>query len=189
MHRFVNLRITKRHYWLIKGIYKITVGGKFYIGKTSNLYRRVNQHEIAINKSLLNYPTAYNNYSHWAKYIYENEGIQKCVVDVIQRCVSDSELHYSEMYYLKELRGHPDCLNLNWGSDIITTFKCIKDNLWDVTWENGFPLFFNPLRPDKKISAFAPLTANGRYSSKKYDELVRDTIAIRNRIKAEEENG
>jgi hypothetical protein len=111
--RKITFEFENIHARAMKGIYKIQLGGKFYIGRAENVYSRVYQHTETINKELMRYPMLKNTqYLKWCQYLLENPSINTLKVVALQRCERDSMLFFAERYYLNQYYGHADCLNL-----------------------------------------------------------------------------
>ena len=152
---------------LMKGIYKITIGNKFYIGQCKRLAVRMYQHERGIAGCLNRYgmPREYEaHYLPWCRYLNDNPQIKFGTVEIIQRCISAWDLYYAESYYLQEIEGHPDCLN--------ATFKPVKsyidDKLWDIEVRDGWLIsYFDPKDHTKKYEMYQRLTESGEIWRKK----------------------
>ena len=81
------------------GIYKITFGHKFYIGKTRLLVQRLISHDKKINQAIKYYPDRVkeidsNMYFNIAKYLIENPKIRVGYVELIQPCATQKEMDY-----------------------------------------------------------------------------------------------
>lgn len=157
--------INQHHLRLIKGIYKITIGGKFYIGSAEKLHMRIYSHETSLNAALRMYPETRPSclmHLHWAQYIYENPKITYATVDVIQRCVTDSHLYYAEQFYMNEYCWHPEYLNKSKTIRRPSCFRGGENKKWDVEIDDtGTPMYFNPDEPYERISGYADLTRRG----------------------------
>lgn len=163
--RKISLKIVNPLCPLAKGVYKITVGGKFYIGAASRLQARIYQHEMGVNRALREYPErhpTYSQYYWWAKYIHENEGIAVCSVDLLQRCVDDFALYNAEIRYVKEYNRHPDSLNRAPTVRRPHCFRGGKNEMWDVVKHFGMWHYYNPEEPTIKTNAITPLTRHGK---------------------------
>lgn len=90
--------VTYKNCWKVSGIYKITniVNNKFYIGSTTNLYRRICEHRLALSKnkhSNQHLQNAYNKY-----------GIENFKVFVLESNVDLLILRSKEGEYLQQLK-------------------------------------------------------------------------------------
>lgn len=165
-HKF-EIEYKRPEHKLMKGIYKISIGNKFYIGQCKRLAVRMYQHGRGIAGCLNRYgmPRAYEeHYLPWCQYLNDNPKINVGTVEIIQRCISAWDLYYAEEYYLQEIEGHPDCLN--------ATFKpvksCIDDHLWDIEVRDGWIIYyFDPKEPTKKYEMYQKLTVSGEIWRKK----------------------
>lgn len=151
----------------MKGIYKITIGNKFYIGQCRRLAARMYQHQRGIAGCLNRYgmPRPYEiSYLPWARYLNDNPQIKTGHVEIIQRCVSAWDLYYAECNYLKDIVGHPDCLN----ASFIPSKSYIDDELWDIEVKNGWVIYyFDKKDPSKKFEMYQKLTEKGEIWQKK----------------------
>lgn len=151
----------------MKGIYKITIGNKFYIGQCKRLAKRMYQHERGIAGCLNRYgmPRQYEiHYLPWCRYLNDNPQINFGTVEIIQRCVSAWDLYYAERYYLQEIEGHPDCLN----SVFIPSKSYIDDQLWEIGLDRNEMLeYFDPADPAKRYGMYQKLTVQGEIWTKK----------------------
>ena len=99
------------------GIYKITFGNKYYIGKTQLLNKRLFEHELSINKSFEYYKhglkySAYGMYINLIKYLIDNPKIKIGYIELIQPCLNTKQMDYYESEILFNLRYNDDCLNI-----------------------------------------------------------------------------
>ena len=160
---FYNFEIEYKHRYhrLMKGIYKITIGNKFYIGQCKRLAIRMYQHERGIAGCLNRYgmPRQYEaHYLPLARYLNDNPKIRSGQAEIIQRCVSAWDLYYAENYYLKEVENNPDCLN----GVFAANRRYIDDQLWDISFDkNGMIEYFDPADPTKKYGMYQSLTESG----------------------------
>lgn len=149
------------HYWM-KGIYKITIGGKFYIGKALNVGMRAYQHELNINAALKNYSRWANvgpeteaevsklSYLTIAKYIHENPSITHGTVEVIQRQVCSNMMYLTENFYLKEIENNRDFYNI---SMVGSKPKSTEDNVWEAELNGECIEYFDPRLPQFRLKS------------------------------------
>ena len=152
----------------MRGIYKITVGDKFYIGQARVLAERIHSHEIGINGCLHRFGMPKKSQQHYmkmAKYLHEHPLISELQVEIIQRCVSTWDLYYAERGWLTELKTHADCLN---GAFSVTR-RWINDSMWDAELFDGWLIkYFDPLDPTgKRYDMYTPLTTAGKIAKPK----------------------
>jgi hypothetical protein len=151
---------------LMKGIYKITIGNKFYIGQSKRLAVRMYQHQRGITGCLNRYgmPRPYEMmYLPWARYLNENPYIKSGQVEVIQRCISALDLYYAESFFLNELANHPDCLNASFAPS-----RYLNDDMWDIEVKDGWVIYyFDRNDPAKKYEMYQRLKVNGEIWTKK----------------------
>lgn len=136
---------------LMKGIYKLTVGDKFYIGRANRLAERMYQHQGLINRCLSRYAMPKLSESHYikfAKYLHENPLITTISAEIIQRGISSWDLHYAEHNWLTEIKGHPDCLN----TQFFSTQANIDHDIWDAFIDDkyGIIFYFDPFDNDRR---------------------------------------
>lgn len=94
------------------GVYKLSFGHRFYIGRTNLLYTRWYSHFTDINK-LINgskSPTL-EYYGDTARYLIENPKIKVGYIQLIAVCQSFDEMCIVENSILNSYRGNPDILN------------------------------------------------------------------------------
>lgn len=96
------------------GIYKITnkINGKSYIGQSTNINKRINQHKYS-NKSLV------------GKDIHKY-GIENFSFDILELC-SESELDEKEVYYINKFDSINSGYNISIGGKSILNEEDIKD--------------------------------------------------------------
>ncbi len=123
MDRTIRLEFVNPNHRLFPGIYKITLGGKFYIGKANVPAERIRVHESSLNKALQVFyerrfediPKAqyasYLKYKRWVKYLHENPKVNIGCVEIIQRGIHPISLYYMENRHLNAIKDHPDSLN------------------------------------------------------------------------------
>lgn len=150
---------------LMKGIYRIEIGHKFYIGMATRFGERMYQHEMDINKCLRNFTMPRQGYAHYlriARYLHENPRIEYCYAEIIQKCVTGRELYFYEDRFLKDAKGNRDCLN--------TAFYSTKRSFglpdtWDIKPIDGILHYFDPSNPEvKPIHIYTPLNRDGSIS-------------------------
>lgn len=158
----------------MRGVYKITFGNKFYIGRANCLASRMYQHQTAINgvmkiyASMINlkgadgcYADKWFSYRKFAKYLQENPKIKYGVVEVLQRCSGIKDLYETEYAILRSVRGNPDCLN--------RSYIASKQNFdYEVGWEfkkvgNVF-YYYDPAEPNKLFPHVYNISAIGEIS-------------------------
>lgn len=152
---------------LMKCIYKITIGNKFYIGQCMRLAERMYIHKSKINLALTRYTMtreADEHYIHIARYLHENPKVTKLQVEVIQRGISAWDLAYAEKSWLSDCIGNPDCLN---GTLVGSCYP--NNDIWDVELDClGQLRYFDPFDPLKrKYHAWTPLNKSGRVTALK----------------------
>jgi hypothetical protein len=150
-------------YSVLPGIYKITLGGRFYIGKANIPYLRIKEHTRGINKTLRTLaerrfikPTdaVFTKYLPIAKYLAENPSIISGTVEIIQRGIHPVSLYYMENYRLNMVKDNPDYLN--------TLFKSPRPAFddyhhCDAKLVDGKILLYNPVDQSKCILATTAL--------------------------------
>lgn len=148
----------------MKGIYKLVIGGKFYIGRAENLFARSNDHKYAINRGLLTYPNLKSpHYAEWCRYLLENPKIDTIKVIALQRCIRDSMLFFAERYYLNEYGNHPDYLNLSIACSRPKCFFGAEDKVQVVTQSKryGWWYYEDPFDGCSITKTDEELTING----------------------------
>jgi hypothetical protein len=155
----------------MKGIYRISLGDRFYIGSTFSIYKRTYQHEFSLNKTIFNYPTShprYDNYNKWAQYVFESRGVEKAYVDVVERCISDEQMWHRELYHIREVYGNPN--NLNQSPNVARPSSMLggEEHLWDVKKCNkgNMLVYFDVNNPDNYIGCLELLNKNGTVQKK-----------------------
>jgi hypothetical protein len=167
------IRLTYKHnaHKLMRGVYRITMGNKFYIGRTRFFATRVWRHDKALNQALRYYPDLlpdHEMYREWCRYLHENPKIKEAKCEIIHYCEDDDALHEMENKLLREVLNHPDCLN--------RTFQSVnprrKTDKWCVEYRDFIPYFYDPADPEKKsYSCFSILTETGRIASERSKEM------------------
>jgi hypothetical protein len=178
---YITIEYKNPHHKLMKGIYKITFGRKFYIGQCRRLSVRVFQHQRGINGCMSRYgmPKSYEKvYLPWARYLFENPQIKFGTIEMLQRCVTAKELMIAEASYLQDLRTNPDCLN----ASFTVPMRYIDDGMWDCDVQDDWLIhYFDPREPAKRYSQYQKLTAAGeiwtRKPSKKDQEYIRQLLS------------
>lgn len=178
MEQRFKLKLKNPHHYWMKGIYKITIGGKFYIGKALNVGMRAYQHELEINTALKNYSRLMNigpdgreemskmGYLNIARYIHENPSITGGTVEVLQRQVCSNMMYFSENMYLKEIEFNRDSYNI---SVIGSRPKSTEDNLWQAELNGECVEYFDPRLPQFRLKS----TTNNN-QNKKILEQIKD---------------
>lgn len=146
---------------LMKCVYKITIGNRFYIGQCMRLAERMYQHQGHINRCLKRYTMPKEteiSYIPIVRYLHENPKISTLQVEVVQRCITAWDLSYAEKIWLSDYMSNPDCLN----GTFIGSFYPNHD-IWDVELDRlGQLRYFDPFDPDKKkYHAWTPLNKTG----------------------------
>lgn len=104
-------------YWQrhVSGVYKITFGHRFYIGRSKLLFNRWQSHNRGINKALREYPNHdeanAGYYGSMLRYLHENPKIKVGYVELLHQCENDYELWCMENKYLQDNKNNPDCFN------------------------------------------------------------------------------
>ena len=171
MNYGIKIVYKNQHHKLMRGIYRITVGDKFYIGQARILAERMYSHQTVINGCLRRFAMpkqSERQYLKMAKYLHEHPLISQIQVEIIQRCVSTWDLYYAEQGWLTELKTHADCLN---GSFNVTK-RWVDDSLWDVELKDDWLLcYFDPSdRDGKKYEMYTQLTKAGSIAKPGYLE-------------------
>lgn len=165
----------------MKGIYRISIGDKFYIGQCRRLAARMYQHERGINGCLWRYnmPRPYEiSYLPIVTYLNEHPKVKTGTVEVIQRCVSSYDLMIAEYYWLQDAKGNPDCFN----DSFAMNSRYLDESLWDISiGENGLIEYFDPADPSNRYGQFQKLTTHGeiwkRKSSKKDQDYIQQLLS------------
>ena len=99
----------------VSGVYKITFGRVFYIGRSKLIFNRWHSHNRGLNLALSQYPiydeSSYGYYGQLVQYLLENPKITVGYIEVLHQCENDYELWYMENKYLQDNKGNPDCVN------------------------------------------------------------------------------
>lgn len=143
MSRKIKILYKVPQHRLMRCVYKITFGGKFYIGRSTLLAQRIAAHETGINTALRGYAKHINSgasiysvpgkssmYMRLAKYLLENPQIKHGVVEVITRGITEDDLYVNELPILRNLIGNPDCLNVSFTTG--RSKNSGSDELWMV---------------------------------------------------------
>jgi hypothetical protein len=155
------------------GVYKLTFGHRFYIGRTNLLYNRWYNHFTDINK-LVNGSKSrtLEYYGETAQYLIENPKINVGYLRLVAVCQSFDEMCIVENSILNSYKGNPDILNRSLSSvrpDVAPKFmieiKKIKNEL----------AFYNPYHCE--ISKEGDLlTALGSKKVRQYHSQREDDI-------------
>jgi hypothetical protein len=156
------------HHKLMRGIYKISIGDRFYIGQARILARRMYSHQMGINNCLRHFGMPKESHSHYiniARYLHEHPLISSLQVEVIQRCVSTWDLLYAEQGWLTELKTHSDCFN----ESFTVPRRYINESLWEAEVFDGWLIkYFDPSNPmARKYDMYTPLTSGGKIAKPK----------------------
>ena len=96
----------------LSGIYKITFGEKFYIGRSHFIYKRRYEHYISINKIIAgNSDPKLDYYGGLSVYLKENPKIKVGYMKVIYASESYEEMCAAEDVILRSYVGNSDILN------------------------------------------------------------------------------
>lgn len=160
----VKFEFPNPHVRAAKGIYKINIGGKFYIGKADNLYARVYQHQSTLNWELRRYPMMKaTQYFKWCRYIHENPSIEIATVHLIQRCETDFQAYWAEKYHLNEIKYSCDALNTVFEVPRPRCFFGGYDKKWLLdTRDMTRILYYNPDDIMDATYSHEPLTIHGK---------------------------
>lgn len=161
---------------LMRGVYKIAFGGKFYIGRALILADRAKQHERAINGIMSDYAASQNlsyrdsyakNWpSYWriAKYLLENPKIESGTIELIQRCVTPHQMYAAELKILRTLLGNSDCWNRQFSSP---RPRPTAVDEWDVKKVGSVFYYYDPANPNKLFPHCYNINAEGEMSKPK----------------------
>jgi len=123
MERVIKIVFDNPDHRLFPAIYKITFGGKFYIGKANIPAERMREHENGLKKAFRTFfkmkfenitsqeYSDFLKYRKFVNYLYENPKIETGTVEIIQRGIHPVSLYYMENRHLNAVINHPDCLN------------------------------------------------------------------------------
>lgn len=166
MNYFIRIRLKYPDQGLMKGIYRINIGNKFYIGSANRVAERIYRHECSINNCLLQYPMPKRSYAHYsrlAQYLHENPNITYVLAEVIQRCVTPEDMYHYENMFLTEASFNPDCIN---GIFYATTKVLRHADTWDIEKRGNDWYYFDPQNPEvTSIPVGAPLTKAGKVAN------------------------
>ncbi|HMF73453.1 MAG TPA: hypothetical protein VK616_18360 [Flavitalea sp.] len=162
-----------RHQALMRGVYRIQVGNKFYIGKADQFAIRMKQHERGLFKAWLyspDLPPEIKMYEPWIKYLLENPKVQRLEAQVIHYCRTETDCSFMEAQILSDLQGNPDCLNKRFAQPSRIPRK---DDIWECTKVSRIELmFFDPADPEERMySCYDPINDCGTINKK--EALVR----------------
>ncbi len=161
----------------MRGIYKIRFGGKFYIGRASNMYKRALQHEQTINGIIKDYSAIKNlgfnesvyakkwgSYNDIATYLLENPKIRFGTIEVIQRCITQHDLYAAETPIIALLERNGDCWNKTFNPQ-----KNRKEPLdsWNVKKVGGVLYYFDESEPNKLFPHTHNISADGEIAKKR----------------------
>lgn len=125
------------------GIYKITFGEKFYIGRTYFLFSRWYAHYLDIHKGingdLPNHKLEF--YGSLINYLQENQRIKVGYIQLIKVCQDYQDMCASEDIILRSYKGHPDIVNKNLSSQISP--KAAKFMI-QLVFKKDKKFFYNP---------------------------------------------
>lgn len=174
MEKLIKLDIVVPQPRLMKCVYKITFGHRFYVGRTKNLSFRVAQHERGINFLMNNYADISTNgyktelkrkqvsyYKSTAQFLLENPKITTGKVEVLQRALTNNELYFAENKYLRELDGNRDCLNKAFNAS--KPKRSEKYTLWDVVKIGNVFYYYDHCEPEIFLPHYYNLI-NGKIS-------------------------
>lgn len=151
------------------GVYKLTFGHRFYIGRTNLLYNRWYCHFVDINK-LVNgskSPTL-DYYGETGRYLIENPKIKVGYIQLIALCQSFDEMCLVENSVLNSYQGNPDILNRSLHSvrpDVTPKFMI------EVKRFNDEPIFYN--------AYYCEISKNGDLLTASGNKKIRKTTSQR----------
>jgi hypothetical protein len=166
MNRQIKIELADPHQAIMRGIYRIDVGRKFYIGQALRFAARVKQHEKSINLLLETQHDVLEKdmYLHWIEYLHENPRIQVLKARLIHYCKNGVELSEWEDRILKSVEGDDRCLNRGFSCQkVYTTFDF--DWLYRFYPDEGL-YFYKGEVPSVQYRSDAPLRPNGNICMK-----------------------
>lgn len=127
----------------VSGVYKITFGEKFYIGRTNIVFNRWWNHNKSINdlinRNLLN--PRESHYGGLQRYLFENPNIKIGYMQVIYRTECFYDMCNAEDLILKFYKNHPDALNRNFYA---SSPSASVSFMMQMTVRNNKRYFLNP---------------------------------------------
>jgi hypothetical protein len=142
-------------YWQrhLSCVYKITIGHKFYIGKTELLNRRRGQHENGINEAINDYPNRHpctmSAHHKIAIFLLENPQIDVGYIEMIQCADNSKLLDYAEAELIFNSLGNSDCLNAGIYKPCIS--RSPKKSLIKIRIYEYYRWFYNPATDQEVI--------------------------------------
>lgn len=95
------------------GIYKLSIAGKYYIGRTNNIKRRGKQHRAELSK-VIGGNLGWRD-DHYLRKFFEhlqaNPDERDLLIEVLEDCEQVALLEY-EQKWLTACEGDPNCLNM-----------------------------------------------------------------------------
>lgn len=176
MYEKLNVKYKFPQQRLMKCVYRLTIGDKFYIGRTKQLCNRVNAHINSIQKAMDNYyalnlyprsktiseknSLSFSNYKNIAKYIFEHPKVNTLYVEVIYHSAYQKDISIVERQQLRYYENHPDCLNnvFNTGLDFSSIHQYTAKKV------GRFVYYYEVDNPNELIPFTYNLRSNGHYN-------------------------
>lgn len=136
-HQYSKLKVkySVPQFRLMKCVYRLRIGDKFYIGRTRQLNQRVQAHLNGIqcamnNYNLLNLYRRHRDinepnrkiscyyYEKMAKYIFEHPNIDTIYVDVLYYSPHNKNISIVERSFLRHFENHKDCFNATFNTGL-----------------------------------------------------------------------
>lgn len=164
---------------LMKCVYRLTIGDKFYIGRTKQLNSRVSSHINGIYKAMNEYDLlnlyqrnnttgersklSFSYYKNFAKYLLEHPKINTMYVEVIYHSPYHKNISIVEKQQLRYYENHPDCLNkvFNTGIDSSSIHQYAAKKV------GRFVYYYDINNPNELIPCTYNLYADGKYNKPK----------------------
>ncbi len=136
----VNSSLRKNKRWC--GIYSLSLGDKFYIGRSKNINARAKQHRSEIMRLMKLEEVPPTHYLFKAmQHLNSNKGIRNLDISILEEC-KEVELLEKEQYWLTNYKDNSNCLNLG--------FVALKSS-YEVSIEN-----FQPINLELKLVIESP---------------------------------
>lgn len=104
-----------------RGVYKLTIGKKFYIGRSKYIATRFKQHWKEINKFFTSGKYPPDSYLKKVfEHLEEDQWSYYFEVSLLDECYTVDELVEKEQKWLDKYNGHPNCLNIGFKAKKIT---------------------------------------------------------------------
>ncbi len=94
-------------------IYRIWFGSKFYIGATTDSYKRILSHISAISGGFAGKRIGRNSITNIVNHLTENPLIDTGYFELLEECESEIALVDAEHEWLYPHKNNPNCLNVN----------------------------------------------------------------------------